>query len=62
MASIKYEAIRLISRLPDQVSWDDILYELYVRKQIELGLTASYEDKILPHDEVLKWLLGNVSD
>jgi len=62
MASIKYEAIRLISRLPDQVTWDDILYELYVRKQIELGIKASYKEDIIPHDEVIKWLLGNVSD
>ena len=62
MASIKYEAIRLISRLPEQVSWDDILYELYVRKKIESGITAANDGKTIPHDQVLKWLLGNVSD
>ena len=62
MASIKYEAIRLISRLPDQVNWDDILYELFVRKEIELGIKASNKGKTVPQDEVIKWLLNNVSD
>ncbi len=62
MASIKYEAIRLISRLPEEVSWDDILYELFVRKEIELGVKASYEGNIVPQDAVIKWLLNNVSD
>ena len=60
--SVKYEAIRLISRLPDNVSWDDILYELFVMKQIELGVQASYEENTIPHNEIIKWLLNNVSD
>jgi len=62
MSSIKYEAIRLISRLPDQVCWDDILYELFVRKEIESGITAANSGKTIPQEDVLKWLLGNVSD
>lgn len=31
MSTAKDEAINLITRLPDEVSWDDIMYEMYVK-------------------------------
>ena len=33
MSSVKEEAKKLIERLPDQVTWDDIMYEFYVKKK-----------------------------
>lgn len=40
MITIKQEAINLINNIPDNenLSWDDIMYEFYVRQKIELGL------------------------
>lgn len=35
MATAKQAASQLIDHLPDEVSWDDIMYELYVREKIE---------------------------
>lgn len=32
--SAKNEARRLIDHLPDQVSWNDIMYELYVKQKM----------------------------
>jgi len=32
----KEEAIKLIDKLPDQATWDDIMYEFYVRKKIKI--------------------------
>jgi hypothetical protein len=29
----KEEAKKLIDKLPDQATWDDIMYEFYVRKK-----------------------------
>jgi predicted transcriptional regulator len=52
MSTAKEEAINLITRLPDEASWDDIMYEMYVKKKIELGIKASDEGHVVPHEEV----------
>ncbi len=51
MDTLKQEAIKLISRLPDTANIDDIMYELYVidkvkkgREAAERGDTISIED------------------
>ena len=52
MSSAKEEAINLITRLPDEASWDDIMYEMYVKKKIALGIKAADEGRVVPHEEV----------
>lgn len=37
MPTTKKPALELIKKLPDKVSWDDIMDEMYVRKKIEAG-------------------------
>ncbi len=34
MNKIKEEAKKLIDTLPDKVTWDDIMYEFYVKKKV----------------------------
>ena len=53
----KEEARKLINKLPDQATWDDIMYEFYVRKKIEVALKAAEEGRIVPHEEVKKRFL-----
>jgi predicted transcriptional regulator len=55
--SAKKEALELVERLPAQSTWDDILYELYVRKKIALGEAAADRGQVLPHDEVKRRFL-----
>lgn len=38
MSSVKEEATKLIDRLPDQITWDDIMYEFCVKKKIATGI------------------------
>jgi hypothetical protein len=38
MQTAKQAAKQLIDHLPDQVTWDDIMYELYTKQKIEQGL------------------------
>jgi hypothetical protein len=52
MATVKEEARRLLDRLPDGASWDDLMYEIYVRKKIAAGLKAAEEGKLVSHEEV----------
>lgn len=58
MSSIKEEAKKLIDRLPDQVTWDDIMYEFYVKKKISTGIKAAKEGSIISHKEVKKRFLS----
>jgi len=38
---VKDEARRLVEDLPDDASWDDLMYKIYVRQAIEAGLEDS---------------------
>ena len=58
MSTIKEEAKRLIDRLPDEVTWDDIMYEFYVKKKIATGIKAAEEGRIVSHKEVKKRFLS----
>ena len=40
-SNLKIEAHRLIDSLPDTATWDDLMYEIYVRQSIERGLADS---------------------
>lgn len=38
---VKQEAHHLLEKLPDNATWDDLMYEIYVRQAIEAGLSDS---------------------
>ena len=42
---VKDEARRLVEDLPDDASWDDLMYTIYVRQAIEEGLRDSEADR-----------------
>lgn len=52
MTNAKDAALALIGKLPDEASWDDIMYELYVKQKIEAGLQAVAEERTIPHEEI----------
>lgn len=52
IVSIKEDARRLIDRLPENATWDDLMYEIYVRLAIEAGLADSKAGRITPVDAV----------
>jgi len=51
---IKEEAIKLLESLPEQVTWDDIMYQFYVKKKLATSLKALEDGKIISHEEVKK--------
>jgi predicted transcriptional regulator len=59
MATPKQAAKELIEHLPDQASWNDIMYELYVKQKIEEGLADIEAGRTIPHEQVKAELLGN---
>jgi predicted transcriptional regulator len=57
MSTAKDEAIKMIARLPEEVSWDEIMYKIYVKRKIEEGIKAADEGRTVSHEEV-KELFG----
>ena len=60
MNEAKQEAIRLIESMPEQVSMEDIQYQLYFRAAVEAGMAAADRGEAVPHDEAMlrirEWL------
>ena len=50
--SAKSHARETIDRLPESASWDDVMYELYVRESIDTGLADVAAGRTIPHDQV----------
>jgi hypothetical protein len=48
---IKDEARRLVERLPDDATWEDLQYQIYFRQSVEAGLKDSKEGRIVPQEE-----------
>ena len=51
-ANVKEEAKRLIEKLPEDMTWDDLMHEIYVRQSIEAGLADSEAEKVTDIAEV----------
>lgn len=52
LRTVKTEAEQLVRDLPEQASWDDLMYEIHVRQMIEQGLRAADAGHVVPHEEV----------
>jgi predicted transcriptional regulator len=50
---LKQEAHRLVDQLPEGASWDDLMYEVYVRTAVDRGLADVEAGRVLSHEEVL---------
>ena len=50
--NIKEEARRLLERLPDNITWDELMHEIYVRQTIEAGLSDSHAGKTVDVESV----------
>ncbi len=52
--NIKEEAHRLLDNLPEQATWEDLMYRIYVRQAIEAGIKDSDNNKTIDEQEVRK--------
>ncbi|MBA4064454.1 MAG: hypothetical protein C0501_12220 [Isosphaera sp.] len=53
---VRDDARRLVDQLPDDATWDDLLYQIYVRQSIEAGLRDCDAGRLVPVDEVRRRL------
>ncbi|MBP7554402.1 MAG: hypothetical protein KA885_13330 [Spirochaetes bacterium] len=58
MIAIKEQAINLINELPENATWDDIMYKIYVREKIEDAIVEADKGNFISHEEAKKRLLS----
>lgn len=52
--NIREEAHRAIDQLPSDANWNDVLYSLVERREIDLGLADSQAGRTTSVEEVMK--------
>ncbi|MCX6581335.1 MAG: hypothetical protein NT166_14255 [Candidatus Aminicenantes bacterium] len=58
---VREQVIKLVETLPEEVTLDDIMSELYFKTQVDKGLMELDEGKGIPHEEVEMRLSGWLS-
>lgn len=56
--NVRQEAEKLIRELPDDATWDDLMYRIYVRQKIEDGLADVEAGRVVSQEEVERLFLG----
>ena len=49
---VKQQLTDLLSTMPEQVTWDDVLYKIFVLQSIEQGLADAAAGRTIPAEEV----------
>jgi hypothetical protein len=52
MVSLKQEALNAISKMPDTVNIDEIMYRLYVIDKVRKGREAVWQGNVISVDEL----------
>ena len=52
LTTIKSELRDIADRIPDSATYNDVMYQLYVRMKIAKGKQAAEEGRVVPHDEI----------
>ncbi|MGO8731566.1 MAG: hypothetical protein ACLQGT_04300 [Terracidiphilus sp.] len=52
MRSAKDEVRRILEQIPDNASFEDIQYHIYVREKIDRGLEDVEQGRVISQDEV----------
>ena len=51
---IKEQARTLVENLPDNATWEDLMYKIYVCKNIEAGLEDVRNGRVKPVEDIRK--------
>ena len=52
MSTAKEEVRKILDKIPDDASYEDIQYHIYVREKIERGLQDIEEGRVFSQEEV----------
>ena len=54
MATIKEEILKTIQSLPDETTFDDVFYHLYLLHKIKTGKEQAQRGELIDHDDVVR--------
>ena len=54
MTSAKSSVLEVVNALPNDVSWNEMLYRLQVRRQLEQAVSEADQGVFLTHEEVFR--------
>ena len=60
MSNVKAAVQEVLDRVSDDITWDDLMYQLYVREKIEIGLQQMEAGEVFDDEEVFHELLDEV--
>ncbi|TKB80923.1 MAG: hypothetical protein E8D45_02225 [Nitrospira sp.] len=53
-ANVKEQMAKMLEALPEDCTWEDIQYHIYVREKVERGLTAIEAGDVITQEEAEK--------
>ncbi|HEY1111866.1 MAG TPA: hypothetical protein VGE76_24635 [Opitutaceae bacterium] len=56
LQELKKETRRLLETLPANADWDDLMYQIYVRKKIDAGLRDSAAGRVATSQQIRRAL------
>jgi predicted transcriptional regulator len=54
MSHVKDEARKILDEIHEEATWDDLMYEFYLRKKVEQGLADLDEGRVVSQEEIEK--------
>lgn len=60
--NVKQALADLVHTLPDDCTWDDVMYRIYVKQKIATGIQAAENGEVIAHDEVFAEFEDNDSN
>jgi len=52
--TLKEQAKLLVEQLPENSTWEDLMYHIYVRQSVEAGLDDSRQGLVISQEELRK--------
>jgi mannose-6-phosphate isomerase-like protein (cupin superfamily) len=62
MSRVKEEVRKMLDQLPDDVSFEDVQYHIYVRQKLERGLQDLEEGRVLSQEEMERRMAGGAME
>jgi predicted transcriptional regulator len=50
--TVKEAVLDIAKKLPDDCSWEDVMYQMYVRQKIQAGLDDAENGRVVSDEEV----------
>ena len=52
MSAARDQALNALEKMPESATWDEIMYEIYVRAKIAAGLKDVEEGNLISHEDI----------